>query len=209
MYTPAIFKRFTLPLLLALPGFGLQAQQVQEFDAYRNGKQIGKVITTMTSQPTGKSNMVQVHMKSNFLIDIHVQVSCTNRLDNNGLLQYAMYKQDATGGFDSQTETTFKQQSYQVIKNREQYRHLTTNIRFTTNQLYFEEPINTKEVFSENYGAILPLKHTAKGQYRLVLPDGNHTTYSYQHGKLKKVEGTSKLGTIIFVAHQNASYAHQ
>lgn len=65
--------------------------------------------------------------------------------------------------------------------------HLTGDIVLTVTSLYYGEPTNHKQVYSERYGKMCTLKRLSAGNYELLFPDGKKSIYKYQKGICREV----------------------
>ena len=72
-------------------------------------------------------------------------------------------------------------------------------IRFTTVSLYFEEPFNLTEVYSEKFQRMVSVKSIGLHKYQLTLPDGNTAKYTYVNGLCSEVEAQTDWALIKFV----------
>lgn len=58
----------------------------------------------------------------------------------------------------------------------------------TITSLYYKEPINITEVYSERYGQMCSVKKLSEGNYGVNLPDGKQGIYTYKNGQCKEVK---------------------
>lgn len=65
--------------------------------------------------------------------------------------------------------------------------------------LYFFEPENVKEVFSDNTEKMIGLQKTANKTYKLLLPDGDCTYYYNETGLCSKVIVNKTWYTLEFI----------
>ncbi len=65
---------------------------------------------------------------------------------------------------------------------------LNFHISSTITGLYYKEPVNVKEVYSERFGQMCSLKKISDGKYGVTLPDGKEGIYSYKNGQCKEVK---------------------
>ncbi|MES2731312.1 MAG: DUF6134 family protein [Bacteroidota bacterium] len=77
-----------------------------------------------------------------------------------------------------------------VLKNK--------RINYSMVSLYFQEPRQIAQVFSERYARFLPIKPLSDHRYELVMPDGKKNYYSYVNGICQSVEVNHTFGKIIF-----------
>lgn len=72
-------------------------------------------------------------------------------------------------------------------------------ISHTALTLYFKEPTDKQQIYSQNYQKMIAIKKTKDGVYELPLPNNKKTVYHYFGGKLKMLESNSFFGAIKFV----------
>jgi hypothetical protein len=61
-------------------------------------------------------------------------------------------------------------------------------ISSTITGLYYKEPINITEVYSERYGKMCNIRKLSDGKYGVTLPDGKEGVYSYKNGLCREVK---------------------
>lgn len=61
-------------------------------------------------------------------------------------------------------------------------------ISSTITSLYYKEPINITEVYSERYGKMCNVRKLSEGKYGVTLPDGKEGVYSYKNGLCREVK---------------------
>lgn len=97
---------------------------------------------------------------------------------------------------DALTEKTEK--GYIVTRKGERTTLHHAQISYCVSDLYFTEPHNVKQAYSETLGVFLPVRLAADKRYELTLPDGKKSYYRYEKGKLKEVEISHPLGKAYF-----------
>lgn len=60
--------------------------------------------------------------------------------------------------------------------------------------LFFNEPVGVSELFSEDWGELVPIKAKGGGKYEVKLPDGKSNYYHYQNGKMVLLESSTPVG---------------
>lgn len=187
-----------------------QAQTHEDqYAVFRKGKPVGRVMAIQTFSAAGKQTVIKVELSSTIVIPIKVNAATRNQFDGKGVMQSASFIQRATGGFNKNTQITKEGSSYKLVQDGELVRYHTGGIVFTSNMLYFNEPVGISELYSESHLCFVKLVKLATGIYRLHLPDGNHTTYNYSNGKLQSIAATSAMGDVIFKRQNASSYARQ
>ena len=61
-------------------------------------------------------------------------------------------------------------------------------INNTVTSLYYKEPVNVTQVYSERYGQMCKIKKLSEGNYGVDLPDGKQGIYTYKNGQCKEVK---------------------
>ena len=61
-------------------------------------------------------------------------------------------------------------------------------ISSTITSLYYKEPVNITEVYSERYGKMCNIRKLSEGKYGVTLPDGKEGVYSYKNGLCREVK---------------------
>ncbi|WP_353719603.1 DUF6134 family protein [Dyadobacter sp. 676] len=61
-------------------------------------------------------------------------------------------------------------------------------ISSTITSLYYREPVNITEVYSERYGKMCHIRKLSDGRYGVTLPDGKEGVYSYKNGLCREVK---------------------
>lgn len=72
-------------------------------------------------------------------------------------------------------------------------------IHFTTASLYYVEPQQIKQLYSEKFQKMIPVTQDGAARYRLDLPNGNRVYYSYRNGRCSLVEAQTEWADIRFV----------
>jgi hypothetical protein len=92
---------------------------------------------------------------------------------------------------DLEDSTTLHQENnnYQVFQfPQKNYMLHSTDLRFSTAKLYFQEPEGIQEVYSELFLQYCRLEPQEDHRYKLYLPDGKVNYYTYEDRQLVKVD---------------------
>lgn len=76
---------------------------------------------------------------------------------------------------------------------------LNQKVTYAMANLYFHEPSDIDQVFSERYGEFCKIKKVANHKYELLLPSGRKNYYSYKDGICHEVEVNHSMATFHFV----------
>jgi len=86
-----------------------------------------------------------------------------------------------------QADIQWKGNCYEVNKVKEKpYDLCEGKAPYSTALLYFQNPANYRQVFSESYAKFVPLAHAPDNTYKLKLPSGNENIYTYNSQGLQK-----------------------
>lgn len=85
---------------------------------------------------------------------------------------------------------------------------LKQSVFCSTASMYFNEPGNVKSVFSEKFQKMVPIQKIDSKKYRIDLPNGNTTTYTYNSGICTLVEANTDFANLKFVLNMNLNKAH-
>ena len=132
------------------------------------------------------------------LIILFTIIEQQESLFQNGILTYSHVYRKVNDNVKINKQTTHTGDHYLVKKEKTATPLMINNIGYNQLSLYFYEPGDIKEVYSDNYERYLKLEK-AGGQYILKLPDGNKTTYYYSNGICTKVKVEQSLFTVEFV----------
>jgi sterol desaturase/sphingolipid hydroxylase (fatty acid hydroxylase superfamily) len=179
-------------------GFTAASQQVKLHYAIMHGN---SKIGWMNIEKTDSSNVSLIKLESEIkkrMITLFTFSEKQESAFQNGLLirSYVYQKVNNEIKIDQQTAYTGSQYIVRKTKNEE---HLTINeIYYTQLCLYFFEPVNIKQVYSDFSHSLLAIKKNKDGMYQLTLPDGNLNYYRYVNGVCTYVKMVRSLFTIEF-----------
>jgi hypothetical protein len=111
-----------------------------------------------------------------------------------GKLLHADASHHVNGDLKERTQTKRSDSPmYQVLFSGEDApksdkKELNHPIRNTITGLYYKEPVNVSEVYSERYGLMCSVKKLSEGLYGVALPGGKQGIYTYRNGQCRVVE---------------------
>src|SRR5207253_9698368 len=83
--------------------------------------------------------------------------------------------------------TTYAGGHYKINKANSSKTVMIDNIRYNQLCLYFFEPVNISQIYSDNFERLLTIEKK-NDCYQLKLPDGNTSYYYYTNGICSKVK---------------------
>jgi hypothetical protein len=132
-------------------------------------------------------------IESNFKIMFYKGSYATQASYLQGKLVSATCSHHVNGDLKEKTMTKSASKSqYEVLFSGEDGEdkprlELNTPINSTITGLYYKEPVNVTEVYSERYGKMCSVKKLSEGKYGVVLPDGKQGIYSFKNGRCQEV----------------------
>ncbi|MCF2446383.1 hypothetical protein L0657_20665 [Dyadobacter sp. CY345] len=184
-------------ILLFLAASNSYGQQHRNYSVIWRGKEVGSLKATSQTQPQGQMYSTISEMNIQMLLSFHIQSNITN-LFSNSHLKEAQVQRFVNKKKKLTSTTHFNQNHYELKKDKDDIIKLKSNIPATVTWLYFNEPIQKTEIFSETFLTFLKFKQIAASVYKTTLPDGDVMTYTYQSGILQRVEIESGYGDFVF-----------
>jgi len=86
----------------------------------------------------------------------------------------------------AKTVTAWEQNTYQVFKNEKYQKSISQSITYATIQLYFEEPKNVSNCYSEQNGDNNSIIDMGNHVYKKINTKNNENQYYYENGQLTK-----------------------
>lgn len=96
-------------------------------------------------------------------------------------------------------QTTYKGSYYEIKKENSVRQVKLNNVSYNQLSLYFFEPVNVSQVYSDNYEQYLRIEKKENQSYGIEFPDGNKNYYNYSNGVCSKVKVQQSLFTIEFI----------
>jgi hypothetical protein len=185
-------KLFSLALILSTFFHSQVAKsQTNVYDVIVAGRTIGslKVFSDQIQ------NDVETHrIESDFKILFYSGKYSTQTSFVEGKLVSAVSAHHVNGDLKERTQTKSSVKSLYEIwfsgedADKKPKKEFNTPINNTITSLYYREPVNVREVYSERYGQMCSIRKLADGSYGVSLPDGKQGIYSYKNGLCREVK---------------------
>jgi hypothetical protein len=185
-------KLFSLALILSTFFHSQVAKsQTNVYDVIVAGRTIGslKVFSDQIQ------NDVETHrIESDFKILFYSGKYSTQTSFVEGKLVSAVSAHHVNGDLKERTQTKSSVKSLYEIwfsgedADKKPKKEFNTPINNTITSLYYREPVNVREVYSERYGQMCIIRKLADGSYGVSLPDGKQGIYSYKNGLCREVK---------------------
>ncbi|WP_228527584.1 DUF6134 family protein [Pararhodonellum marinum] len=163
------------------------AQQTEDTFAIKvAGIKIGEVQATAIQDNGNTSYILNSEVNFWFFGRVKVDVKTFSDYENGKFIKSKVTSVSNKGDYQSTIEWVENQ--YHI--NAETYRYalldsLEKPMHFSGIRMYFEEPVEFKEMIAENYGLVSPIKKINDAYYQVEI-DGNTNRYYYKEGKFEK-----------------------
>lgn len=177
-------------LTLALVLFQLPSRaQAVIYDILLAGRAVGELTIAPVRTSDGGEHLRVRGAIDTFMYDV-VYVG-ENRFEN-GLLKTAFSSQEVNGKLKEKTNTVQNSESYQVTfasakSTAKETGRVPHPINHTITSLYYREPVNLKQIYSDRFGKMCPVQKVSAGAYDVEMPDGKKTRYTYAQGQCHEV----------------------
>lgn len=180
--------------------FVLFCQKKQnEFAVYHKDKLIGSVTAIQISNGKKVTREMKTNTRSRILMmSIEVESEIVAVYEDSVMIKSVSYRFANKGNENSQSSTLrTEKQKYQVTVNGKS-NHLTgKDIFYSVVDLYFREPLGISQIYSNIHGKFLTLLHLGAHRYKMTLPDGKETYYTYSNNELISIEIEMKAGKVV------------
>lgn len=176
---------FTVALLLALTRASAQRAM---FDVLLAGHSIGSV---MVLEQEGRGRLRE-RIEAEFSVPFYSGSFVSENQFADGALHSSLTEQVVNGKRREHTVTTRLSSKHyrfdQAQKSAETRKwEVMAPIAHTITGLYYQEPNQVQDVYSEKYGAMCRVRKLDNGSYSVQLPNGKESIYSYVRGECVRV----------------------
>ena len=184
-------KKLISTLAFGLALFHLPAAgQAIVYDILLAGRSVGELTITPSRSGEGRDHLRVRGAIDTFLYDV-VYVS-ENQFED-GVLKTSMSSQEVNGKLKEKTNTVKTADRYRVTLAEGQavakeIAPIPHPINHTVTSLYYREPLDMKQIYSDRYGEMCAVQRVATGAYDVMMPDGKKTRYTYTEGQCREVK---------------------
>ena len=190
--------KFSLLIFFLLHSYQSTLAQSYKYEIYKGNKPIGNILTKKLQ----KGDYTEYIIESNATFRIIFEFSTQFKFEAsflNGKLCRSFTKNMLNDSERESTEITWENGKYKLVKDNEEVSFLEIKRpEYAMANLYYQEPTEVSEVFSERFGEYLPIKSMGKKQSELTLPDGKTNIYTYENGRCSEVKVNHMLATLYF-----------
>lgn len=164
----------------------------------KSDKQIGNIHIERIVKNNTTEYLFESSVKMNLLLNLQVYDKMKVVFKGKQMVQADLYR-TVNGKVKVDNHAHWNGKHYEMTDMDDNKMVVANNIEIATANLYYTEPVNYKEVFSEKFQKMVPVQLTGNKRYTLSLPNGNKTSYSYANGKCKLVEADTDWASLKFV----------
>ncbi len=196
--TAKITKFIFLVMLLSL---SIHAQEKTLcYAVMHNGEKKGKLMLHQSINGNKVHIKIESEVKARFIFMITVQ-SIEEAIFQNGILIFSSVYRKVNNNERVNQQLRAQNNSYNITnKNRETNLDVYP-IKYSTLSLYYQEPVNISQLFSDNFGQYVEIEKVDTNKYKVCLPNGNNY-YTYKNGVCIKVEAEQSLYPVQFILEQ-------
>ncbi|GAB2770501.1 hypothetical protein GCM10027275_11450 [Rhabdobacter roseus] len=176
-------------LFLVLGGVSAHGQEVV-YDVWLSGRNVGHL--TVSPAQGGSPSHQNLKVEGNINTFFYKVIYVGENTYEKGVLKTSLSSQHVNGQFKEKTQTYQKNEGYLIAhteekKPRRLLPEMPTPILNTVTSLYYREPVNYRQVYSERYGQMVTIDKVGPAAYKVNMPDGKATVYKYEGGRCQEV----------------------
>ncbi|MFN1218758.1 DUF6134 family protein [Chryseobacterium kwangjuense] len=164
-----------------------------------------KTIGNIRVERSSKDDVTQYLFESRAKVKILYSIEIYDKMDvtfKQNILRQAKLYRTMNGKLKVNNAAIWNGNSYNLSDKDGDNGFLKQSIFCSTASLYFNEPGNIKSVFSEKFQKMIPIQKIDSRKYRISLPNGNTTTYTYSSGICTLVEASTDFANLKFVLNK-------
>lgn len=168
--------------------FNSSAQNTQEsiiFNIIHKNKVIGSLKAEKIIKDSSTNYKSITHINTRIIKKIQVIHEYEVTFKNQQLTK-AKVNISVNNKQQAKTVTAWEQNTYQVFKNEKYQKSISQSITYATIQLYFEEPKNVSNCYSEQNGDNNSIIDMGNHVYKKINTKNNENQYYYENGQLTK-----------------------
>lgn len=195
-------KKHVLFLIILFTALNTNADNLS-YTVIHDKKPVGQINIFRNTQ----NDITTIKFESNVVVNMLVSIKVYDKMDvvfkGNQLLTSYLYR-TLNGRVRVKNAAMWNGKHYTQTDKDDEKSVISHLIYFTTASLYFEEPIHHKQVYSEKFQKMIPIKNVGSKRYLLDLPNGNKVYYSYHNGVCSLVEAETDWANLQFVINKRS-----
>jgi hypothetical protein len=189
-------------MLLLLSSLSLYSAQsnitanVLVYNIEYNNKVIGYLKTSRFINANETTFSIESNATIKILTSINVHYLLTSKFKDN-VLQYSKLINIVNSDTQKVNSIKWDGLQYLVSNKNKLYKSTLNKINFSIGNLYFKEPVNIPQIYSDNFQSMCPINKKEE-YYAITFPDGNTNHYKYVNGYCNYAVIHQPLAKLIF-----------
>lgn len=180
------------------PNLAMATKEYLNYSIIKDDKTIG----TIRVERSLKDHITEYLFESRAQVKILYSIEIYDKMNvsfKQNILQQAKLYRTMNGKLKVNNTAIWNGSFYNLSDKDGPNGFLKQSVLYSTASLYFNEPENVKSVFSEKFQKMVPVQKIDARRYRISLPNGNTTTYTYSSGICTLVEASTDFANLKFV----------
>ena len=189
----------TLVILMLLVSLVLTAQkQIRNYKVMRKGSEIGWVTLLKQTDSSTATISLESEIKTKFIFTFSSAAKEVSEF-RYGRLWHSYFYRKVNGNVKADRNTQLSGNSYEVNERSGKTTLNLLPVTFNTLCMYFQEPVNLKQVYSDNQQSFLDIRKEPDGAYTINFPDGSTNSFYYSSGVCYKVKVESTFYSAVLL----------
>lgn len=154
-------------------------------------------------QTINADSSINYSSKSNvdykLLFSFNIKFLYQSELDQKGNYLSSRFTYFLNGSIKESNWVRKVNSEYYVYENNEVIKIIKNEINFTAIELYFNEPLNEKKLFSERFIEMFEIEKASDHSYDIEFPGGNLHRYFYKNGVCQRISIKSFFADMEFI----------
>ena len=186
-------------IVVVFTGFCIPDQsKILNYKIVQNNNTIGWMKLEKKDSINAYRIMLNSETKKRFVF-LFTIIQAEQSVFENGVMTHSYEYRKINNNIKENKRTTYKGSYYEIKKGISISQVKLSNITYNQLSLYFFEPVNISQVYSDNYEQYIKIEKRENQFYAIEFPDGNKNSYYYSNGICSKVKVEQSLFTIEFI----------
>lgn len=184
-------------MILIAPSLSGQALNLNYKVVY-NKTQVGWIKLQKVDSAGNSAIKLQSEIKRRIIFLLSVSEKQEASFDEGGMTSSYIFRK-VNEDVKMNKRTLFTGNSYEVKDNESSQVLLIKRIHYNLLSMYYKEPVNIKQVYSDSFQRLLTIEPNGTSAYKVRLPDGNNNYYYYKNGICSRIVVEHTLFTVEFI----------
>lgn len=180
-------KLLLLTIFAFIFSFVNAQQKTLHYNILNKDEAIGKMIFTQNEAGSNISFKIVSDVLTKMIMSMKVHVEEMSQFQG-GKLMYSVFKKLVNNKEKASHETKASGAAYQLNSDGKVNMLNKAHIAYNTMMLYYREPVNISEIYSENFQQMVKIEALENHTYKMMLPDGNYNIYHYNNNVCTRVD---------------------